>query len=147
LETNRGASGAGGELMTTILSATIAAPGTFTGLAFMPSDPKQRFLPQHNNVECVFAYGSGGVSVDLYLQVSHDGGNWKDAIHFAQLTTASVRDIWRTSAGDSIIDPDLQFVAPSLNWWRTRHVVVGNYVGTSLQLNVIGADLVHASPF
>jgi hypothetical protein len=133
--------------MTQILNASITAPGAFYGQPFMSNDRSQRFWPQHNNIELVFAYGSGGVSVDAYLQVSHDGANWKDIGHFGQLATSTTRDIWRTSAADSVLDADQQAAGSSLNWWRTRHVVVGNYVGTSLQLNVIGADLVHASPF
>jgi len=40
--------------MTQLLNATIAAPGTFYGLPFMPSDPKTRFIPQNANVECLF---------------------------------------------------------------------------------------------
>lgn len=133
--------------MTAILNATITAPGTYYGLPFMSLDPKQRFLPQNQNVECVFSYGSGGTSVDVYLQVTHDGATWKDIGHFAQLTTASVRDIWRASPSDSVLDADIQNPAPHLSFWRARYTVVGNYVGTTLQLNVIGADLVRAGPF
>ena len=133
-----------GDQMTAILNATIAAPGTYYGLPFMSADPKQRFWPQHNNIEAVFTYGSGGTTVDVYLQASHDGGaNWKDIGHFAQIAKATVRDIWRTNAGDSVLDPDQQF-APPLSWWRARYNVIGNYAGTSLQVTAIGADLVQA---
>ena len=130
--------------MTTILSATIAAPGTFTGLPFAPLDAKLRFIPQNNNVECVFSYGSGGTSVDVYLQVSHDGANWRDIGHFGQLTTSTVRDIWRASSSDSVLDADIQNPAPHLSWLRVRYTVVGVYAGTNLAINVIGADLVRA---
>ena len=134
-------------LMTTILNASITSPGTYFGLPFMSADPKQRFIPQNQNVELVFGYGSGGTSVDVFLQTSHDGATWKDIGHFGQLTTSSVRDIWRASAADSVLDADQQVPAPHLSWLRVRYVVVGNYVGTTLQINVIGVDLVHASPF
>jgi hypothetical protein len=130
--------------MTTILSATIAAPGTFFGLPFAPLDPKLRFIPQNANVEAVFSYGSGGTSVDVYLQVSHDGASWRDIGHFGQLTTRTLRDIWRASSADSVLDADIQNPAPHLSWWRVRYVVVGAYVGTNLQINVIGVDLVQA---
>jgi len=134
--------------MTTILNVSITAAGTFYGPPFMSNDLRQRFWPQQANIELVFTAGGGGTSVDVYLQVSHDGATWKDIGHFAQLTTASVRDIWRTSAGDSVLDPDLQVASPALNWWRVRYVVAGTYAGnTSLQINAIGVDLVRASPF
>src|SRR5262249_8185788 len=105
--------------MTQILNATISAAGTYFGQPYMPLDPKQRFWPQHNNIECLFTYGSGGTSVDVFAQVTHDGATWKDIGHFAQLVKATVRDIWRTAAGDSVLDPDQQF-APPLSWWRVR---------------------------
>jgi len=130
--------------MTTILNTAITAPGTFFGLSFMSSDPKQRFVAQNSNVECVFVYGSGGTSVDVYLQVSHDGANWRDIGHFGQITTSSVRDIWRASAADSVLDGDAQVPAPHSSWSRVRFVVVGVYAGTNLAINVIGADLVRA---
>jgi hypothetical protein len=130
--------------MTQILNATIAAPGTFTGLAYTPLDPKLRFIPQNANVEATFVYGSGGTSVDVYLQTTHDGANWRDIGHFGQLTTSTVRDIWRASSSDSVLDADIQNPAPPLSWWRVRYVVVGTYAGTNLAVNVIGADLVRA---
>lgn len=54
--------------MTTILNTAISTAGTYYSLPFTPIDPKQRFVPQNANVECVFAYGSGGTSLDAYLQ-------------------------------------------------------------------------------
>jgi len=90
--------------MTTILNTAISTAGTYYSLPFTPIDPKQRFVPQNANVECVFAYGSGGTSLDAYLQTTHDGANWKDIGHFAQLTTSSKRAIWRASSSDSVLD-------------------------------------------
>jgi hypothetical protein len=131
--------------MTTILSASITSAGTFYSQPFMSNDRSQRFWPQHNNIELVFTYGSGGTSVDVYLQTTHDGAVWKDIGHFAQLGTSTTRDIWRASSADSVLDPDQQVPAPHLSWWRIRYVVAGNYVATTLQINVIGASLVQAS--
>jgi|SRR6516225_4460601 hypothetical protein len=133
--------------MTQLLNTPIAAPGRYFGQPFTLSDPKQRFLPQNSNVELLFSYGSGGTSVDVILQTSHDGGTWKDTVRWAQLTTSSKRAIWRASASDSVLDPDTQFTAPSLSWWRVRYVVVGNYANTSLTVTAIGADLIAAGPF
>jgi hypothetical protein len=134
--------------MTQILNTAITAPGTFYGLPFMPIDAKQRLWPQHNNIEALFTYGSGGTSVDVYLQTTHDGGNWRDTCHFAQLTTSSARALWRANPADSVLDPDQQFAAPFLSWWRMKYVIAGTYAGnTSLQINVIGANLVQAGPF
>src|SRR5262249_50073617 len=131
--------------MTQIINASIAAPGTFFGLPFMSSDPRQRLQRFGSNIECVFTYGSGGASLDIYLQVSHDGATWRDIGHFGQLTKSSVRDIWRASAADSVLDADQQVPAPFLNWLRMKYAVVGTYVGTTLQINVIdGVSLVQA---
>src|SRR5262249_14534806 len=130
--------------MTAILNTTITAPGTYYGLPFMSADPKQRFWPQHSNIELLFNYGSGGTSVDAYLQVPHDGANFKDIGHFGQLSTSNVRDIWRASSADSVLDPDQQVPAPHLSWWRVRYAVVGNYVNTILRITAIGTDLVQA---
>ena len=79
----------------------------------MPSDPKQRFVAQHNNIECLFSYGSGGTSVDVYVQTTHDGSTWRDIGHFGQLTTRTVRDIWRASPSDSVVDFDQQTAGPN----------------------------------
>jgi hypothetical protein len=59
-----------GDAMTAILNATITAPGTFFGQAFMPGDKRQPFVPQHHNIESAFSYGSGGASVDVHRHVS-----------------------------------------------------------------------------
>jgi len=133
--------------MTMLLNTTITSAGTYFGLPFTPFDPKQRFWPQQANIELVFTYGSGGTSVDAYLQVTHDGTNWRDIGHFGQLSTSNVRDIWRASSADSVLDPDQQVPAPHLSWWRVRYAVVGNYVNTILRITAIGTDLVQAGSF
>src|SRR5262249_8538591 len=136
------------EAMATILNVSITAPGAFYGQPFMPIDPKTRFVPQNNNVECVFSYGSGGTSVDVFLQTSHDGGTWRDSVRWGQFATSSTRAIWRVNAADSVLDFDQQSTAPSLSWWRIKYVVAGTYAGnTNLRINVISADLVQAGPF
>jgi len=133
--------------MTTLLNATITSAGTFFGQPFMAADPKQRFWPQNNNIELLFGYGSGGTSIDVFLQTSHDGGaNWKDTARFGQLTTSSARAIWRASAADSVLDLDQQFAAPFSSWWRVKFTVVGSYANTTLRVNVVdGINLVPAS--
>jgi hypothetical protein len=129
--------------MTSVLNAMIGAPGTFTGLPWQPNDPKQRLWPQHHNIEALFTYGSGGTSVDVFLQTTHDGANWRDIGHFGQLTTSTARDIWRASSSDSVLDADIQNPAPHVSWLRVRYTVVGVYAGTNLAINVI-VDLVRA---
>lgn len=49
-------------------------------------------------VEAIFAYGSGGTSVDAYIQTSFDQGNtWVDVANF-HFTTASASKIFNLSA-------------------------------------------------
>src|SRR5262249_61274660 len=75
-------------------NAVITTAGTFTGPLYQLREPAGHGPPMFLEFQETFTYGSAGTSVDVYVQTSFDGGtNWCDAIHFAQLTTASARFI------------------------------------------------------
>ncbi len=78
------------ETITTALSAVIRKP--ISGLYGM----------KQLSVEANFVYGSGGTTVDVWLQTSLDGGsNWIDIAQFAFLTT-SLRKV-HTVAIDAVV--------------------------------------------
>jgi hypothetical protein len=96
----------------------------------------------------LFTYGSGGTSVDVYVQTSFDGGTtWCDAFHFPQILLASRRDVGAvTQAGlTPAAATDATLAAATANagmfggWWRVKYVVVGTYAGgTTLRVDAFG---------
>jgi hypothetical protein len=98
-------------------------------------------------VQETFTYGSGGTSVDVYVQTSFDGGlTWCDVIHFAQLTTANARflaSVAETAIGAApIAATDGTLTVNTMNaglfgsWWRTKYTVVGTYAtNTTLRVD------------
>ena len=62
----------------------------------------QGALPQNLTIHANFLYGSGGTSVDAYVQSSFDGGsNWCDIanLHF---TTSAARKVFHLQRGTSV---------------------------------------------
>jgi hypothetical protein len=138
--------------MSALLNATIGAPGTFTGPLFQLREiPGQPMLPAQVLVQETFTYGSGGASVDAFLQTSYDaGGTWNDVIHFAQLLLASKRVLWGlastppAAAVDVSAGDDGTILANTLvpgvfgSWWRVKYIVAGTYAGgTILRLDAL----------
>ena len=131
--------------MTTLLPAlTITNPIALTATGVF----QFRDVPPRNvTVQANFAYGSGGTSVDAYLQTSLDAGStWIDIAQF-HFTTASARCIYNLSsltpvaaeytptdgtlaantAKDGIVGPHL----------RVKYTSSGTYAGgTTLQIDV-----------
>jgi hypothetical protein len=117
------------------ITQTVSAPVKF-------SAPPRSLAVQAN-----FAYGSGGTSVDAYLQTSLDGGaTWIDIAQF-HLTTASARFVYNlnsqtpvateytptdgalaaNTAKDGILGPQL----------RVKYGSTGAYAGaTSLSIDI-----------
>lgn len=104
-------------------------------------------------VEAVFVYGgSGGTSVDAYVQTSFDGGTtWCDVCNFHS-TTSSASGIYNLSSATpvtSIATPsDGGLSANSAvdgllgNFFRTKWTSVGTYsAGTTLSINAIAPGL------
>ena len=82
------------------LAITAAIPLTKTGGTLKLNDAARSILAQAN-----FVYGSGGATVDVYLQTSIDGGlTWIDIQEF-HFTTASGRVVQNTSSLTPIVTP------------------------------------------
>jgi hypothetical protein len=103
--------------------------------------------PRNLTVQANFTYGSGGTSVDAYLQTSVDGGaTWTDVAEF-NFTTASARKLYNLSAQtakttavsptdgsltantsvDGILGPE----------FRVKYTTVGTYAGgTNLAIDI-----------
>ena len=61
---------------TTLLSLPIT---TAIGITTTPPIQTKDWPPENLTVQCNFAYGSGGATVDAYVQMSVDGGStWVD---------------------------------------------------------------------
>lgn len=76
-------------------NAVITTAGTFTGPTYQLREPAGHGPPMFLEFQETFTFGSGAaVTADVYIQTSFDGGlTWCDAIHYAQLATASARFI------------------------------------------------------
>lgn len=74
-------------LPTLTITAAIATPLTTASWRFRERGPRNLC------VEAIFTYGSGGTTVDAYVQTSFDGGTtWVDIFNFHP-TTASLSSI------------------------------------------------------
>src|SRR5215469_14788250 len=75
--------------MTTLYSGTITTAATATSSSFTIG---RRNGYRGLSAQANFTYGSGGTTVDVYIDTSIDGGStWINIIHFTQFTTASGR--------------------------------------------------------
>lgn len=125
-----------------ILNAfAVPAAGAFT------SDPVT--IGEAGDLTAVFDfdYGSGGTSLDLWLQTSFDGGtNWYDLIHPTQFTTADAVEIYSVSAaGDLTVAPTEGSKALTAgtvqsgmigDLVRVAGTVVGTYVASTMTVIV-----------
>lgn len=135
--------------MPALLITPVTGAGTFVGSAFQFRPmPGQSQLPGQMLVQETFTYGSGGTTVDVFLQTSYDaGGTWNDVVHFAQLATASKRVLWGcvstppataldVSAGDDgTIAANTLVAGVFSTWWRVKYIVAGTYAGTTLRVD------------
>jgi hypothetical protein len=129
-------------------STAITVAGTFTGSPFqIRQGPNTQGEAMAVAAQMTFTWGSGGTSVDVYLQTSFDGGStWVDAAHFAQLLVASAKAVAAVSSTTSMTVPAaatdaalaVNTVVPGMvgEWWRIKYVVVGTYAGgTTLRVD------------
>jgi hypothetical protein len=129
---------------TTLLSLPINTPINITKTT--PIQTKD-WPPENLTVHCNFVYGSGGETVDAYVQMSVDGGStWVDVAE-CHFTTASLRELYEItslpSAVSSRIATDGSLIANTANGgmigWRVEYVSTGTYAGgTTLQIDVQG---------
>lgn len=122
-------------------STAIPAAGTYTTVpvAIMPGIDLLE-------IEAVFTYGSGGVSVTAYVQTSLDGGlSWQDIASFAFALASATRDsvVFAGSALPAATVPTDGTLAPNTvvsgllgDQVRLKYVVTGSYVGSTLAVYV-----------
>jgi hypothetical protein len=127
-----------------------------TALGVTTTNPmKLNASPRNIAVQGNFTYGSGGTTVDAYLQTSLDGGNtWTDIaqFHFALVSarfqynlnsqtpvtteyTATDGTLAANTAKDGILGPQ----------FRVKYTSAGTYAATTLTVDVQG-DLIPVFP-
>jgi len=128
--------------MTALLNVTVPAAGTYTGSSFQFRVPAP--LNPVLGAQLTFTYGSGGTSINAYLQTSFDGGtNWCDVVSFAQLLLASQRTVVDVVQGAfaPAAATDGTLAAGTANagllgpWWRCKYVIAGAYSASTLRVD------------
>jgi hypothetical protein len=136
-----------------LLSLTITTALTAQVSPVLESRPGVAGLPAEAAlIQANFTWGSGGTTVDAWVQTTLDGGGtWTDVCNF-HFTTSSARAIANVSA----LTPVTTIYTPtdgSLSsntckdgivgqQWRTKVTTTGTYAGgTTLQVNVVTGRL------
>jgi hypothetical protein len=107
--------------------------------------------PRNLTVQANLTYGSGGTSIDAYVQTTLDAGaTWTDICNF-HFTTSSARRVYNLSAATpvtSIATPsDGSMSSNSAQdgvlgpQFRTKYQSSGTYSSTSLRIDVASIDL------
>jgi hypothetical protein len=138
--------------ITTAISTT-----TTSTFQFRPGPGGVAALPTSMTLQANFTYGSGGTSVDAYVQTSLDGGaTWVDVAEF-HFTTSSLRSLYNLNSSTSVTT---QYTATDGllsantakdgifgNQWRVTYVSVGTYAGsTSLRIDAFANGLTAFTP-
>jgi len=143
-----------------LLNAPITIAGTYTGNPFQFRTGSEANNPLGLCAQKSFTYGSGGTSVDTFLQTSLDGGNsWCDVVHWAQNTTSSDARplIANVNAQNMLASPGAPFATTdgtaTVNttvyglfglWWRVKYIVAGTYATTTLRVDAAAPGLTTA---
>src|ERR1700756_3717936 len=119
--------------MTAILDTAISAAGTYTGSIYQ----LRRAGPMpYIEALCTFTWGSGGTSVNAYVQTSIDKNTWVDVISFAQFANVSGNSFLAAqqsgiavqSPTDGALPPNTIVTGLLYNlYWRVKYTVVGAY--------------------
>jgi len=102
----------------------------------------------HLVVEAQFTYGSGGATVDVYVQTSLDGGlSWIDVMnfHFTTATGAAVSAVLSSTAlAAAVVPTDGSLASNTIlsgllgDRIRLKYVTTGTYAGgTSLRVDAV----------
>jgi hypothetical protein len=132
--------------MTALFNGPVLAAGTTAGPPFqLRASASAPLLPNQILVQQNFVYGSGGTSINAFLQQSMDSGlTWCDVIAFTQLLTTSGRLVWgavSTPAAAAVVPTDGTATAGTLiaglfgSWWRVKLIVVGTYAASTYRLD------------
>lgn len=129
------------QLLKQTLAAALAAQ-TSPVFQIEPSDNRDLLL------EAVFAYGSGGTSIEAWVQTSLDGTNWTDIADF-KFTTSAARALYNLSSATPVTTAytptDGSLAANTVKdgimgtYLRVKWTSVGIYAGaSSLIINAAG---------
>lgn len=127
----------------TLVNATIT---TAQSIAAAPNPLLLVDAPSSLCVQANFTYGSGGTTVDAYLQTSVDGGvTWIDIAQF-HLTTTSARLVYNLNSQTPVV---LQYTPTDGTLptntvkdgilgplYQVKLASAGTYVGTTLRIDV-----------
>lgn len=142
--------------MATILPAALATITSAITTPLVTAPPfKLNAQPRNLTIQANFTYGSGGTSVDAYVQTSLDGGaTWTDIAEF-HFTTSSARKIVNLNAQTpqttQITPTDGGMTANTAQdgvlgpQFRVKYQSSGTYAGTTLQID-IHADQIPVYP-
>lgn len=130
----------------TAISGAITQPQTTSPLQFRDG------IPKNLTIQANFAYGSGGATVDAYVQTSVDGGTtWFDIAQFHFTTAAAIKLFNLSSttpvttqgtAGDGVLTANTAVDGLIGAQLRVKYKSSGTYAGnTSLQIDVSTARL------
>ena len=128
-------------LPSTLITAAIASP--LVGSVFQIRDPG----PSNLVAQCAFTYGSGGTSVDVYLQTSFDdGATWVDIANFHFTTSSGTKIInlsGNTAVTTAVTPTDGSMSSNTAqdgvlgSRFRVKYQSTGTYAGgTTLQVDV-----------
>jgi uncharacterized protein YjlB len=136
--------------VTSLLPATvITAAGTLLSQTFDVKANGQK-LPLNLCAQAALVYGSGGTTIDVYVQTSFDqGATWCDVMNF-HFTTSSLREVGNVNRQTAVVPAaatDGSLASNTKNdgivgrLWRAKVVSVGTYGGsTTLTVDILGED-------
>lgn len=143
----------------TLLSTpvTTAVTAVVTQTFQIRPGPGGQFLPASMLLQGNLTYGSGGTTIDAWVQTSIDGGGtWMDVARFSW-STASARLLLNVSSATSIIaavtasEGGVGGTPLGVNaakdgifgsMWRVKYTTVGTYAGgTTLRIDAISSGL------
>jgi hypothetical protein len=109
-------------------------------------------LPTNLVLQGTFTYGSGGTSVDAWVQTSVDGARtWTDVANF-HFTTANARFLYNLSSAtpvtteytptDGTLSANTSIDGRLGSMWRVKYTTVGTYAGgTTLRIDAFATGL------
>lgn len=132
----------------TLLNATITAAQALAVASVSPLSLND--APRSIAIQANFSYGSGGTTVNAYVQTSLDGGaTWIDIAEFS-FTTSSARPVYNlsslTSHATAVTPTDGSLTANTAvdgvlgPLFQVKLVTTGTYAGTTLRIDVAAQE-------
>lgn len=134
--------------MPNLLNVAVPAAGTYTTSPVqIRQGPNSQGDAMSVCCEHNFTYGSGGTTLDTYLQTSLNGGTtWIDVVHFSAAlanlhTVANVSGASGPTAPVPVTDGGAlaaNTILPGIvgSWWRLKYIVAGTYAASTLRVDV-----------